>query len=165
MENVITENDTTPFSSKKFWGFIKSRGSEGQGVAPLNDGGRLVTDPKEKAQLLNKQFSSVFNTKTSFTEEDFEHRCPSPPDLPDIPSCPDLNITKEGVRRLLHDLNPSKACGPDGVTPRLLRTVANEICASVTLLFGASTRTEYSPRTGKLPLSHQPSKKMNATNL
>ena len=149
MENLITEYDTTPFSSKKFWGFIKSRGSEGQGVVPLKDGGRLVTDPKEKAQLLNKQFSSVFKTKTSFTEEDFEHRCPSPPDLPDIPSCPDLNITKEGVRRLIHDLIPSKACGPDGVTQRLLRTVADEICASVTLLFRASYKNGILPKDWK----------------
>ena len=34
VESLITENDTTPLSSKKFWGFIKSRGSEGQGEAP-----------------------------------------------------------------------------------------------------------------------------------
>ena len=59
---------------------------------------------------------------------------------------PDLNITKEGVRRLLHDLNPSKACGPDGVTPRLLRTVADEICASVTLLFRASYKNGILPK-------------------
>ena len=111
VENLITENDTTPFSSKKFWGFVKLRGSEGQGVALLKDGSRLVTDPKEKAQLLNRQFSSIFNAKTSITE-DFEHRCPSPPDLTDIPSCPDLNITKEGVRRLLHDLNPTRPAYP-----------------------------------------------------
>ena len=149
VENLITESDTTPFSSKKFWGFIKSRGSEGQGVAPLKDGGRLVTDPKEKAQLLNKQSSSTFNAKTSITEEDFVHRCPAPPDLPDIPSCPDLNITKEGVRRLLHDLNPSKACGPDGVTPRLLRSVADEICASLTLLFRASYKNGILPKDWK----------------
>ena len=146
MENLITENDTTPFSSKKFWGFIKSRRSEGQGAAPLKDGGWLVT---EKTQLLNKQFSSVFNAKTPITEEDFEHRCPSPPDLPDIPSCPDLNITKEGVKQLLRDLNPYKACGPDGITPQLLRTVADEICASLTLLFRASYKNGILPKDWK----------------
>ena len=108
----------------------------------------MVTDTKEKAQLLNKQFSSVFNVKTSITE-DFEHRCPPPPDLPDIPSCPDLNIAKEGVRKLLRDLNPKKACGPDGITARLLLTVADEICASLTLLFRASYKNGILPKDWK----------------
>ncbi|XP_076434604.1 uncharacterized protein LOC143274619 [Babylonia areolata] len=50
------ENQTT--SKKKFWSFIKARRTEGVGVFPLKEAGKLISDPKERAQILNIQFHS-----------------------------------------------------------------------------------------------------------
>jgi hypothetical protein len=33
----------------------------------------------------------------------------------------DINITLNGVTKLLRDLNPNKASGPDELTPRILK--------------------------------------------
>ena len=42
--------------------FIKARRTEGMGVSPLKDAGKLVADPKEQARLQN-QFRSMFSPK------------------------------------------------------------------------------------------------------
>ena len=49
------------------------------------------------------------------------------------------------MRKLLLKLNPNKACSPDGITPRLLKMVAEELTPAFTLL----NRISYS--TGTLP--------------
>ena len=77
----------------------------------------------------------MFSPKHTITAEEFELPCPPQPDLPDYPNCDNINITEEGVKKLLLNLNPNKACGPDDITPRLLKTVVEEITPAVTLLF------------------------------
>ena len=46
---------------KKLFRFMKSRRCENDGVAPLRDNGSLHNDNSKKANILNKQFSSVFS--------------------------------------------------------------------------------------------------------
>ena len=48
---------------------------------------------------------------------------------------------EEGVKKLLLRTDPNKACGPDGITSRLLETVAEEITQFLTLLFRISYHT------------------------
>ena len=72
--------------------------------------------------------------------------CVTQSGFPDIPTCSDINITEEGVRKLLQNLDPNKACGPDGITPRLLKMIAEEITPALILLY----RNSYN--SGTLPL-------------
>ena len=51
----VEKNNTKPF-----WKYIKSRKQDSIGVAPLKERGYLINNSKEKAQILIKQFSSVF---------------------------------------------------------------------------------------------------------
>ena len=45
---------------KPFWKYIKSRKQDNIGVAPLKTNGQLVNDSKGKAEILMRQFKSVF---------------------------------------------------------------------------------------------------------
>ena len=47
-------------------------------------------------------------------------------------------VTKEGVTKLLKDLNPSKALGPDELHHRVLKELATELCLVFTHLFQQS---------------------------
>ena len=49
-----------------------------------------------------------------------------------------INVTKNGVLKLLLNINPNKATGPDNVPGRLLKLCANELVDVYTLFFQAS---------------------------
>jgi hypothetical protein len=47
-------------NTKPFWKYVKSRKQDNIGIAPLKERGHLINNSEEKAQILIKQFSSVF---------------------------------------------------------------------------------------------------------
>ena len=52
-----------------------------------------------------------------------------------------IEISEVGVRKLLQELNPHKACGPDEITPMVLKTLATEIAPILTRIFKSSIET------------------------
>ena len=104
-------------------------------VSPsLKNGGKFqVTTPEE---ILNQQFQSAFSPAVEFTDEEFAERCS--PEESEVPLCLDNNFTVEGVCNQLQKLDPHKAFGPDEISPRILKEVANEIAPALTLLYQPS---------------------------
>ena len=114
---------------KKFFAFIKSRKMEHVGVSPLRDSqGRIQTDDKKKATILNDQFASVFSKEDNITPHLSSPICISMPGI----------IVTLGVKKLLLKLKPNKPTGPDLTSARFLKEVATEIAPAITLLFNAS---------------------------
>jgi hypothetical protein len=58
---------------------------------------------------------------------------------------PHITITVEGVDKLLSDLNPSKAQGPDQITPRVLKELHSEIAPILAHIFRLSLETGIVP--------------------
>ena len=108
------------------------------GVAPLkNKQGFLQSDNHRKADILNEQFTSVF------TREDTRHipdKGPSP-----YLAMPYILISQKGVQKLLKDLNPNKATGPDQIPTRFLKMGAEELALSLAKFY------QYSINTGEVP--------------
>ena len=125
-------------SGKHLWRFIKSKKTDTVGVAPLKKNGLIHSTGKEKANILNDQFGSVF------TNEDLDNL----PDLGDspFPPMPDINITTDGVEKLLKKLNTRKAAGPDGIPCRLLQCVSKELAPALTTLFTKSLDSGQVPK-------------------
>lgn len=119
VESVITplEGDDEFTGMKRFWTFIKQMKTDNIGVAPLKEKDVTATSAKGKADILNRQFESVFsqNTDQDTREKDRENI---------YPNMEDINITQEGVKSLLQKLNPHKAAGPDQLAPRVLKELA-----------------------------------------
>ena len=70
--------------------------------------------------------------------------------LPDMgpspyPSLPDIDINIAGVTKLLKEINPYKATGPDCIPAKVLKEMAEELSPSLTLIFTASLQQ------GKIP--------------
>ncbi|XP_072039025.1 uncharacterized protein [Amphiura filiformis] len=63
---------------KAFWSFINKLKKESVGIGDLKDGNKIITDDREKAEVLNKQFTGVFTQedKTNIPRLDGE---PTPP--------------------------------------------------------------------------------------
>ena len=117
-------------SDKKLWNFIKSKKCDLVGVAPLERGTEIASESVDKANVLNDYFCSVFTTeKETFN---LAHRGRS------IATMAPITVSKEGVQKLMEDLNPSKSAGPDEIPNRLLQTIAQELAPVMTKMFQMS---------------------------
>ena len=115
---------------KAFWKYAQSTTRTRPDIADLNVDGRLTRTEKEKADVLNEFFTSVFTTE----------------DTTDIPTIPPQALStelryynfNEYVRKKLETLKVSKAAGPDGIHPRVLKKLKDIIHIPLNLLFHKS---------------------------
>jgi len=126
VEELITPDDAqTTNSMKRFYKFIKHKKMDHHGVSSLKVDGKLITDPKMKAEALNKQFKSVFVNETDFVSQ---------PSVPRFPSMPQIIFPSSTVLKLLQDLNPAKASGPDNLSPRVLKEISSQIAVPLAVV-------------------------------
>jgi hypothetical protein len=59
------ESIETVQKQKKFWNYIRNTKKDSSGVAPLRSDGLLVDDTKEKAEIVNRQYFSVFTPENT----------------------------------------------------------------------------------------------------
>ena len=80
----------------------------------------------EKAEILNNYFQSVY------TREDVVNVPVSGTPYPEMPQ---ITVTPEGVKKLLMDLQPNKASGPDQLPARILKECAEELAPILSAIF------------------------------
>ncbi len=137
------DNPDQPYGCmKKFWTFIKHRKSDGNSIPPLKSDGILHPESKDKANILNSQFQQAFSQKEEITRDQFRTRCNMNGQFKEMGN---INITENGILKLLKSLNPNKAAGPDNISPRVLKHLATDISPILTIIF----RRSYS--TGEVP--------------
>ena len=96
-----------------------------------------ATQPPTKAEILNEQFHSVYTQEDTGT---IPNKGPSP-----HPSMHDITVNLNGVKKLLKNLKPYKASGPDGIPTYILRAAAEELAPMLTRLFQSSLDTGLVP--------------------
>jgi len=136
------ETDGDHNSMKRFYRFIKHKKMDYNGVSPSKVDGKLVSDPKLKAEALNKQFKSVFISVADFEPESINSQ---------YPSISPINITSPGVLKLLKELNPTKASGPDNLSPRVLRELSHQMTEPLTIIFQKSLNEGVVPTDWRRP--------------
>jgi hypothetical protein len=124
------ESDT---NSKKLWSYIKSKRQDTTGIGSLYHQGQTIDDSRGKATALNSYFQSVF------TQEDTANIPDKGPSI--HPQMNSINIDPAGVEKLLLNLKPDKASGPDNITARLLKTMAHELAPILAALYQQSLDT------------------------
>ena len=140
---IAQEAKTKP---KLFWSHTRRKLKTKVGVAPLlenkQDKNSLVFDDEKKANLLQKQFSSVF------TKEPMEN-------IPSIATRTEtkvqhVEIKADKVSTKLKALNTNKSCGPDDIHPRLLSELADIISEPLAILLNLSVKSGKIPEEWKL---------------
>ena len=101
------------------------------------DDGSLTVSDKDKAEVLNSFFSSVF------TREDLSNM-PAFEDKTDV-KLSEIVVSEDMICKKLENLDISKSCGPDNIHPRLLKELSGQLCVPLKILF------EKSMKEGKLP--------------
>ena len=123
-------NSERPQKQKSSGATFKNMKKDNTGVAPLRNNGLLINDSKQKAEVLNTQYHSVFtpedDTPISASLED------------NYPSMPEINVTNNGVEKFLKNIDASKATGPDEISARILKEFAPELSPLLTSIFNKS---------------------------
>ena len=101
---------------------------------------QTFSDNVSKANILNNQFSSLFTT---------DNDCSSVLEGHSYPDISAIQIDTQGVINLLHNLDPHKASGPDGIPARFLKETCNSIAPVLVLMYKASLKQGKLPRDWK----------------
>ena len=133
--------DSLSNSPKSFWSYPKHILRSKNSPSSNTYNNATATIPNKKAELFNEYFASVFlpNSSTNNTKPD----CMNPKTFEEISS---IEISECEVEHYLNNLDTSKAYGPDGIPPRLLKECSKEISSSLCSLFNKSIESGRVPR-------------------
>ena len=106
--------------TKKINRYINGQKKDTQCIPPLKsrNGNGVVDSELEQADEFNGQFTDVFN-KNEHSKVPLPNRS--------APFMNDIVVSAVGVTKLLKDLIPTKALGPDELHPRVLKELASEL--------------------------------------
>ena len=130
---------------KMFWSHTRRKLKTKSGVGPLlekdTDKDSLRYDDKSKADILQRQFLSVFTKESADNVPELSSRT--------LFSISNLIITRTMVKEKLESLNPYKSCGPDNLHARLLKELASHIAGPISALFNLTTKSGEIPKDWK----------------
>ena len=128
-KNIAKEAKKNP---KKFWAYANQKTKNKESIPQLSKtgnirDGELTENNLEKAQVLASLFDSVF------IEEPPGHWELPPSTSPAIDQ--ELNINENTVLELLAQLDKTKSPGPDGMHPKILYEIRNEIALPLSIIY------------------------------
>ena len=110
--NSIFENDK---SNKKLWSYIKSRKQQNIGIPDLKDKNQIPTsDRSKKAHLIHDHLDTVFSNPSPPIQANFDSK-------ERLPTINPIKIHPPGIQKLLSNLDPNKAIGPDNIPGKFLK--------------------------------------------
>ena len=136
-------------ASKKLFSLLKNSKQDSKGIAPLKKDGKLYSDTVDKANVLNQQFQSVFTSMcplklsklASMAVQDLSDNGTIDPSqipgecLDTTPHMESITISTNGIVKLLKDLNPHKAAGPDQIKLLVLQKLRDVIALILQVFF------------------------------
>ena len=156
---LVNENN----SSKKWWTLIKQVQKSNElndSIPPLDVGGNIVTDDKEKANTFNRYFqkASLLDTSNASIPENV---------LFFDAGLSEIYVTLDDVIDQIKSLDTSKSYGPDLISPKLLKEGGIPLAQSICDLFNMSLRLCKVPQQWKManivPI-HKKDEKNNVEN-
>ena len=111
IKNCLYENNNS--NPKHLYAYIKNKQVNNFGVGPLKDNGKVNTEGKDKARILNSQFVRVFSTGKGdilLIQRQYANS-----------SISNVGINTKGIIKLLNQVNPNKASGPGNISVRLFK--------------------------------------------
>ena len=150
--------DDFKVNSKRFWSLLKSV-KRSSTISTLKDGDRVISDDYERAQCFSRAFVAKFSNPTVTVFPDTVSY--------DLDKLPQFTVTQDQVLRTLLSIDVHKACGPDGLSGRILSECAHEISVPLTIICQLSLSSGRFPRIWRrshvIPV-HKKGSRQDATN-
>ncbi len=118
-------------NTKRLWSFIRTKTKSSSVPKNMTHGSLTETESGAKAKLFNDYFYSVFRAD------------PVSQSLPDIQVKVDSRLSSvdfsvREIEKIMLGLDHKKACGPDGISPLILKQCAHELAPSLSVMFNLS---------------------------
>ena len=124
-------------NTKHFFKFFKTRRQDTTAISALKDyNNTLATDSEHKAQILNTHFQSVFTLENNSTLNITDNS---------YPQIPSLDISTNGITKLLQRLDTNKSTGPDQIPALILKSCAPTLAPILQVIFTQSLNTATVP--------------------
>ena len=133
--NILKLAGNIKNDSKSFYAYVRSKQKVRDMVGPLeNNRGNIISDGFQMAEVLNEYFSSVFTIEdistlpvpfTKFEGSKSEH-------------LGQLFVTPEMIAKKIKKMKDNKSRGIDGIPPKLLKEIVEQISTPLTKLFNLS---------------------------
>jgi len=127
---------------------IYQQQKEGQGESPslLDAKGNIVNKDEENAEILNAFFASVFNSQTGYSQDS------QPPVLEGRVGARNKSpvIQEAAVNDLPCHLDTHKSMGPDGIHPKVLKELVEELAKPLSIIYQQSWLTGEVPDDGRI---------------
>ena len=141
--DICSKSKTKP---KVFWSHVRGKMKSSSGVSSLlespDDKSSLRHEDYEKANILQKQFCSVFTIEPEGELPEFPRRTEQ--------SLDDIVVTKDMVQKKLEELDSNKSFGPDEMHPKLLKETAEHIAEPLSLIMTKTLQEGILPEDWKL---------------
>lgn len=118
---------------KIFWKYVSSKTRTKSRIADLymdEDKVSKTTCDKEKAMVFAEKFSSVFVKELDVDVPGISSK--------NVPSLDHVEITDDILKNILQKLKRNKSPGPDGIHPRVIKDMAENLIAPLKILFNSS---------------------------
>ena len=152
IRNYFSKNCDIP--NKRFWPtispFLSDKRKKGSDTISLNEGGKIVNEPAEVANIFNNYYSNIastigFDDKIESVENAIEKHKHHPSITmikekhQGIRECFDFHVVSPNtVKTYLRNFNPRKATGYDNIPGRIIKLACNELANPLTNLINSS---------------------------
>ena len=117
------------YNPKRLFHYIKGKNKDQFGVSPLKHQNKIHSDDVGKANILNKQYCSVFSTDDSVLPQLTSER---------VNPMNSIIVQCSGVLKQLRNINPHEVTGPDQIPAKFLFEFAEEVAPALTLIYNKS---------------------------
>ena len=127
------------YNKRPFQAYTKSKMKHKAKVGPLKHNGKLISDNKEIATILNDYFSSVFiNEDTGHIPRASAAECED--------SVSNLVVNETDIAKKIDKLKESSAPGADKITVKILKMFKDELVVPLAQIFNSSISSSMVPR-------------------
>ena len=129
-----------------FYQYARSKSTVKTAVGPfINAENQLIFDSKEKSDILQKQYTSVYSSEgyNPSIIEDISRK-------PGLKSLTTIEVTEENIEAAINTLNTTSASGPDGVPAILLKNCKSALKLPLKILWRSSLENGMIPQELKL---------------
>ena len=129
MRDNLYNDDDPELINKKFWSHVKSKSNCHRIPECIHRNSIFRNKSSEKAELFNSFFYDQFSDPSVYDIGI---------DWSNDQNTNDISFSVHEIEKLLAEINPNKACGPDGVHGRILKNCAKSLALPLSIIFETS---------------------------